>query len=262
MIVFSTVTRNQREFVFDQLLPSVLLGNVVPDLIHIWDNSTEGDLPQWASEYGADILDRAVEKAREITGNNRPFATTPKMVIEGRKENTQLARVWNHAISMSAVDDSIILSNDDIVFLPDTIEKLVKATAPFAYPHGARSANSFSLYKISKQMWLDVGPFDEQFIPAYFEDNDYHRRMLLHEKKYDITPIEDAEYIHMHGGSLTRRALSERDQNLMHAWFRRNQQYYIWKWGGLPHHERYTLPYNGKNREEAILAFNKRYVLI
>lgn len=260
MIVFSTVTRNQREFVFTELLPSVLLGNVVPDLIHIWDNSEEGDLPQWASEVGADLLDHAVEKTREVTGNNRPFATTPKMVIEGRKENTQLARVWNHAISMSSLEDHIILSNDDIVFLPDTIEKLVKATAPFVYPHGARSANSFSLYKISKAMWEHVGPFDEQFIPAYFEDNDYHRRMIL--LGYDITPIEDAEYIHKHGGSLTRRSLDERQQNLMHMWFRRNQAYYIWKWGGLPHHERYTLPYNGMNREEAIKAFNRRYVLI
>lgn len=253
MIVLSIPTRNQQEFLFNELLSSVLNGEVAPNLIHLWDNSDDGSLAKYAAEVGAAATNSKLTPGA-VDRNNYIGV---KMVIEGRKENTTLAKVWNHAIGMSDVDDTIILSNDDIVFMPDTIKLLAASSADFAYPAGARAGNSFSLYKIRKSMWLDVGPFDEQFIPAYFEDNDYHYRMKL--KGYDITPVTEAEYIHV--GSATRKAMSLQEQALSSMFFRRNEAYYVFKWGGTPYKEQYTVPFNGLDPEAAVKMFNARYRL-
>lgn len=253
MIVLSIPTRNQAEFVFSELLPSVLNGDVVPNLIHLWDNSDDGGLTKFAAEKGAALTNAKVTPENVIRNNE----VGVKLVIEGHKTNTALAKVWNYAIRMSHESDDIILSNDDIIFLPDTIKNLLASDADFAYPAGARAGNSFSLYKIKKEMWNVVGLFDENFVPAYFEDNDYHFRMKL--LGYDITPVTDAEYIHV--GSATIRAYSDEEKALHNAFHRRNQTYYVFKWGGMPHHEQYKIPFNGRDPLEATRQFNSRYVL-
>ena len=38
---------------------------------------------------------------------------------------------------------------------------------------------NFAAFLLSRECWERVGPFDEKFYPAYFEDNDYHYRIQL-----------------------------------------------------------------------------------
>ncbi len=246
MLVLSIPTRNQHVFVFNRLLPSVLWSTRVPDVIHLWDNSDGGKLTEYANTEGNSALYDAT------LGLELPHDV--KYIVEGRGTNTALSAVWNYVITKCDNDDTIILANDDIVFFDTTIELLEKSTADFAFPAGARAGNSFSLFKIKKSMWLDVGPFDHNFYPAYYEDNDYHYRMKL--KGYDITPIHEAEYNHV--GSATIKKYTEQEIKLHHAYHRRNAQYYMYKWGGMPGKEKYTQPFNGMDYDSAVRRFAQR----
>lgn len=87
-----------------------------------------------------------------------------------------------------------------------------------------------------------IGYFDENFFPAYFEDNDMHYRIKL--SPYKIGSLSTALFYHF--GSKT--------QNKSHMpvvpaiLFRKNQDYYISKWGGPPRREKYTKPFNKGNK--------------
>lgn len=47
-------------------------------------------------------------------------------------------------------------------------------------------AYGFGCFFIDEEIRRELGPFDERFYPAYFEDGDYRRRMKL----AGVTPIE------------------------------------------------------------------------
>ena len=73
-----------------------------------------------------------------------------------------------------------------------------------------------------------IGYFDQNFWPAYFEDADYFRRLELS----GIPTLWDERILLEHNRSQTVRAdfLLKR---LHDERTRRNEQYYIRKWGGL-----------------------------
>ena len=93
-----------------------------------------------------------------------------------------------------------------------------------------------------------IGYFDQNFWPAYFEDADYFRRLELS----GIPSLWDERILLEHNRSQTIRAdfLLKR---LHDERTRRNEQYYIRKWGGLrgwggpdapPGQELFTHPFN------------------
>lgn len=45
------------------------------------------------------------------------------------------------------------------------------------WPYGFESMNGWHLFTLGRKTWETVGEFDEQFWPAYYEDNDYIWRM-------------------------------------------------------------------------------------
>jgi GT2 family glycosyltransferase len=84
----------------------------------------------------------------------------------------------------------------------------------------------FSAFMINRKCWSDIGEFDEGFFPAYYEDNDYHRRINLAGMKAIVLPSA----IYYHYGSKTQ--LEATDRRLVesahgHTYFRR-------KWGDNP----------------------------
>lgn len=81
--------------------------------------------------------------------------------------------------------------------------------------------------------------FDEQFIPAYHEDNDYHRRLQLAGYGERIFGL-NLPFLHI--GSAT----VNRSPEALAAWgprFEACRAYYVQKWGGLPHHELHSIPF-------------------
>lgn len=84
----------------------------------------------------------------------------------------------------------------------------------------------FSAFMINRKCWEAVGEFDEGFFPAYYEDNDYHRRIKLAGLKAIVLPTA----IYYHFGSQTQTQALNRplvDSSNSH-------KYFISKWGGDP----------------------------
>lgn len=196
-------------------ISSAMAGTVKPDRILIMDNSS-GDCPKFP---GTEVI---------VPTSNKGVAGS-----------------WNYFFEHA--EDNIIISNDDVEFKSDTIELLIKAAdenpeKAFIYPYTkADHDNTFSVFLLRKKIWQEVGPFDEFFFPAYFEDNDYHYRMTM--KGYpELYLAPGSEYLHV--GSATLQTYTAQELNTHYYKFNRNQDYFVKKWGGMPGKETYTKPFN------------------
>jgi len=159
----------------------------------------------------------------------------PNTDVVRPERNIGCAAAWNTALRTYG---DVLISNDDIALRPDTIAAFVAAIE--SHPEGLcfqLPSQGWALFFQRAALAERIGFYDENFFPAYFEDNDYHRRMLL--AGLDRTFI--AAEVH-HDRSSTLAALPAAQRHEHHAAFRACQQYYMHKWGGLPHHETNTTP--------------------
>ncbi len=138
---------------------------------------------------------------------------------------------------------------DDVRIGPDSVQKLLQEliennlyiVGPAVYRDHIATSIDWSFWVAKVDLFEKVGPWDESFYPAYFEDNDYEYRIkLLFPEK--IRPVDDITYEHI--GSVTVKRLSGIELTQHHLAFERNKARYITKWGGLPREEKYKTPYN------------------
>lgn len=103
----------------------------------------------------------------------------------------------------------------------------------------------FSCFMITPETYGMIGKFDENFRPAYFEDNDYHYRIKLAGSKTARmlqVPI-------FHPGSATQNHPDLKGQAVAGREFELNRRYYVSKWGGPPGQEAWIHPFNDPNRD-------------
>lgn len=96
--------------------------------------------------------------------------------------------------------------------------------------------DNWCVFILPRSTWQRVGPFDENFYPAYFEDRDYRYRMRL----AGLTCMEAVmfnPFLYKESGT------ADRDRSVLNQ-FEKNKEYYIAKWGGKPGHEKYRTPFN------------------
>lgn len=186
------------------------------------------------------------------------------IVIPNWQHNTGVSAGWNEGIRQAIEKrcDVAIIANDDIVLAPGTIHKLVTGVWHEGYdlvtPANTRDATlatepayaesaDFSCFMIEPESFLSkFGRFDENFFPAYFEDNDMAYRMRLSGGTYRCR-VDAGMH---HKGSVTQNW--EGYQVVSGSMFECNRAYYVNKWGGVPGHEAYTNPYNDPNREISV----------
>lgn len=178
-----------------------------------------------------------------------------------------LAGTWNRALQMvwETGGTHALVVNNDLRLHPKTYEALLRAQRAtggwcisacnvgerWGEVEGlpilpwdedflaSRGGPDFSCFLITKEChrWFQ---FDEGFVPAYHEDNDYHRRLQLAgfgDRIFSL-PIP-----YLHFGSATINRTPEIAQ-AFHAKFAACQAYYRQKWGGLPGQETYEIPFN------------------
>lgn len=148
---------------------------------------------------------------------------------------------WNH-ISQNA-PPPWFFSGSDMKFLPGSLALLDKALD--ANPDASViMAYHYSAFLLTSKAIEMAGLFDENFYPAYFEDCDHYRRLMLAGAK-DIR-VPGFECVHGEApwwGSSTVK--SDPELNKKNAVTYGNlQKYYINKWGGEPGHETYKKPFN------------------
>ena len=171
-----------------------------------------------------------------------------------------IAATWNRALDFvwEAGGERALVVNNDVRLHEKTYELLLycaedtealfvtavgvneeEFTMEDSYDYDmSRGGPDFSCYLISKECHAKYR-FDENFIPAYHEDNDYHRRMIL---GGDGDRIFSINVPFLHYGSVT----INRDEKTKAAWgekFERNKAYYVKKWGGVVGKETFDTPF-------------------
>jgi GT2 family glycosyltransferase len=122
---------------------------------------------------------------------------------------------------------------------PGQLKKLGKRLKdPFVGILCDESQNGYSSMVFTPELLYEVGYLDENFFPAYYEDNDHRYRMKLAGLEWEYLPL-----VYTHRVSSTLKSSPE-FQKKNQMTFAENGRYYIEKWGGLPGQEKYETPFN------------------
>ncbi len=175
-------------------------------------------------------------------------------VVDNPKGN-EVGAAWNLGIKMAleASNDYVMVMNNDLVLHHKCVDNLVK----FAEEHqefilwtasewidirtiaGIKEADlkedysehpHFSYFMVNQKTIDTVGWFDENLKMAYFEDGDYHYRILLSGNKAAKT--ESAKFYH-YGSRTIKVDEGLYDQNKRS--YENNRQYIQLKWDVDPH---------------------------
>lgn len=202
-------------------IDAAMSGTVKPDKIIVIDNSGDGS--------GANYLYPTYQKYNGA------------VVIWPQTSNIGVAKSWNLFMTTIALD-YVLIANDDIAVHENTLKLFLDAaesTKDSLLTAEGMLGNAYSLFLLKQDIYKSIGPFDENFSPAYYEDNDYdYRRRLL---GYGFLSIAGATCTHE--GSSTLKRYTPDEMNNHHNTFNRNSNYYRAKWGGVPGSESFTTPF-------------------
>lgn len=184
-----------------------------------------------------------------------------------------LSAVWNYSLQLAwrnGAKDALIVNND-VSLHPETYQHLRDTmrrenallvsgvNSPDSYANaswgatmtigleaesrsGKHGGPDFSCFLISKECH-ERFTFDNHFRPAYCEDLDLHRRVMLAGEGKRIFGV-GLPYIHLDGGSGTLRNLTTDERGKVQKEIDENSRlYYQLKWGGPPNQETFRCPF-------------------
>lgn len=178
--------------------------------------------------------------------------------------NRGVARSWNDAILEMQRDDceAMILANDDIVFGSGAIE----AMAAEAVRPGFYAVTAFGLNQsLGKQvdhgfacfaptaLGLDVlGAFDENYLVAYNEDEDYALRARRAGLRKVILSLD---IVHEGSASIRLNPMLRQQNHQTHTY---NDRYWMAKWGAEKPAARFDHPFNDPAFHPNFISFEAR----
>ena len=138
-----------------------------------------------------------------------------------------------------------IVSNYDLYLEPGEWQRILDHADQFEYGANFGSGiDLFGLFLWTNAVVKNVGLMDENFYPAYFDDNDYRYRCQLKGCLMDHFPVK---YRHETSSTINDNPHYKRKNS---ETFQKLAQYYITKWGGVPGSEKYTRPFNNADLVE------------
>lgn len=219
---------NKPELLYN-LLNSISIDEF-PEKLVIIDNGKDNNI----NIYGNVVLQRYLDNG---------------VVVElfNKYNNLGVSASWNKIIKDNIDDYPVMISNSDIVFAKNTVNLFLDCIDngyDFVWLQ-----RGYSLFVITKECIDTVGYFDENFYPAYVEDLDYAKRILLSDLK--VEALECSDVFHGNGSTVGDNHESP------FAYFIRecrelNNKYYHEKWGI---NNEYTLPF--KNKELSYWELDK-----
>jgi glycosyltransferase involved in cell wall biosynthesis len=142
-----------------------------------------------------------------------------------------VAHCWNEGLGwvFGAGEGHAMVVNNDVELRPDTYRWLLGdgggfvtavgnedpdclVVGPQGFPDPSKNNRphpDFSCYLIRRKVWEEVGPFDEQFEVAFYEDNCYHLRM--HRAGIEAHCI-DLPFYHVGSATINNADDEERDR--------------------------------------------------
>lgn len=122
---------------------------------------------------------------------------------------------------------------------PGELKRLAeRLESPFTAIMCDSTQNGYSSVVITRELIQKVGMLDENFYPAYYEDNDHRYRMKLAQVEWELYPLG---YTHKVSSTLKSSATYMLENQRT---FQANFNYYVKKWGGCPGSEKFKTPFN------------------
>lgn len=161
-------------------------------------------------------------------------------------EPLSVAASWNRALRwcFKSGAEHVFCVNNDVELRPDTYRHLVNDGGGFVTAVGTRDPEKikppyidpdpskkrphpdFSAFLIRREVYEEVGGFDEEFLIAYCEDSSYHVR--LH--RAGITAIA-LELPFLHHGAMTIKYADPAEVRKIQIQADKNRQYFKSKYG-------------------------------
>jgi GT2 family glycosyltransferase len=194
----------------------------------------------------ADLLNEALAnyfedfKTTEIVicdnGKQEIITREKNFVIYRPEQNLGVSGSWNMIMDYAekVKGTHVLMLNDDIYL--GKSEQEILTIIRLWNPEFLCTELNWCSYILSVDAYQKAGRFDENFFPAYFEDNDYFRRMLL----ADVQMIFNS----MLNPITYRNSMTIKKSPELNNGFEKNRQYYISKWGGQPTQEKFNTPFN------------------
>jgi len=195
----------------------------------------------------SDLLNEALQKYFEDfknteifivdNGNQSIITREEKFAIYRPTENLGVAKSWNHIMDYAdKVDATHVLMLNDDIYLGRTehgIKLLISTNSNADFINSMQNWCSFIL---TVDMWKKAGKFDEEFFPAYFEDNSFDYKMSLVKAQKSWTSFLDPV--------VYRNSMTIAKEPSLNNRFSLNRQTYIDMWGGVPTEEKYVTKFN------------------
>lgn len=261
---------------------------VVP-FINNWEGTRQvvDDLLAQAGPFLPRVLLLDNGSPREVGELARRFTDGKRKTLlwSHRPPLPSLAASWNQALEFvwATGGEKAWLCNNDIRLAPGTAAALLAQFPSNVWPgptplfvsavgvteeqfdparqhiaddvYLTRGGPDFSCFIITKECHRKY-PFDEQFIPAYCEDLDYHRRMLLGGDGKRIFSV-NVPFLHIDRGSGSLKAMdpearAKKEEQINLG----SRAYYVRKWGGPVNRERFSVPFQDAGLAPATHPFN------
>jgi hypothetical protein len=143
--------------------------------------------------------------------------------------------------------DAIIIGQEDARFSEEILDAITQMTSPDTIVGTYNNSFEFSLYGIHRETFNKVGRFDENFIFAGCEDNDYKHRCKLNNVDIQCLGIP-----HTFNANATTYEGSPYIPNPIRKY---NETYVHEKWG----HYNYSVPFNKAPTEKYTKTFMEIY---
>ena len=205
-------------------------------------------MPVWSrtpelAEIAARTIDRVWEVARiptevVVIDNGSPVRAELRARVRRFEENRGVAPGWNAGVELARAPVVAVL-NSDCKVEPGWDEALYEAATSgrrIAFPYtdhcdgrGFRRPDQAGTagwcFMLTTELYREIGPFDENFAPAYCEDTDYWHRAW--ELGVGLSPVPQAHVVHARRTSVTDADHSD--------WLLTSHRYYYgWKHGVEP----------------------------
>ena len=195
----------------------------------------------------ADLLNEALTKYFEDfknthiaicdNGNQDIITREENFMIYRPQENLGVAKSWNMLMDYSDKIGAthVLILNDDIYLGKNETDLalLIKNNLDADF---INSFHNWCSYILRIDIWKKAGMFDEEFFPAYFEDNSFDYKMTLVGAKKTWTSFLDP--------IVYRNSMTIAKDPTLNQKFMQNKQMYIQMWGGLPSEEKYLTKFN------------------
>lgn len=211
-----------------------------PDRLFLWSHVPP--LPSLAATWNRGLQFVWETGAEEALVVNNDVRLDPRTM-----EILSAVLTWpkEHALFVTAVG----VTEAQFAARPDPLFDLKADDNPLgpSMPLG-KGGPDFSCFLISKAAHEQY-PFDENFVPAYCEDLDTHRRYMLGGDGDKIFSV-NLPYLHYASGTL--KALDDEKRVALQRRIGQSRAYYEQKWGGPVNQERYTIPFDASTAQDGV----------